>query len=176
MREQKKNFVLGFVAALVVLPLGSLAYFELGFSPMRSDVKPSALETELMNSAVRAATRRNASGLSAPRPASEEMLVAGGKLYLDDCSGCHGAPGKPVRDIVAIYPPAPQLPHVGTQYTEPEIYWIVKHGIRMTAMPSCDPSYSDDQLWALAGFLHRIKTLPPGVLQRIQTKNPAPQN
>ena len=176
MREQKKNFVLGFVAAFCVLPLGSLAYFELGFSPMRSDVRPSALETGLMNSAVRAAVRRNASGLSAPRPANEEMLVAGGKLYLDDCAGCHGTPGKPVRDIVAIYPPVPQLPHVGTQYSELEIYWIVKHGIRMTAMSAYGPFYSDDQLWALAGFLHQIKTLPPGVLERVQAKNPGSQN
>lgn len=176
MREQKMNFALGFVAACFVLPLGSLAYFELGFSPIESDARPSALETGLINSTVRAAVRRNASGLSAPHPASEETLVAGGKLYLDGCAGCHGTPGKPLREIVAIYPPVPQLPYVGTPYTKPEIYWIVKHGIRMTAMSAYGPFYSDDQLWALASFLHRIKTLPPGVLQRIQEKNPASQN
>jgi hypothetical protein len=54
--------------------------------------------------------------------------------------------------------------------------WIAKHGIRMTATSAYGSSYSDDQLWALAGFLHHIKTLPPGVLERIQAKNPASRN
>lgn len=165
-----RNFVLGVAAALVVLPAGMLGYFALGFSQLRSDVKPSALESRIMQSAVRAAARRSASGIPHRAPADNDELVAGGKLYVAGCDGCHGSLGKPFREDLHAFPPTPQLPQVGTQYSEPEIYWIVKHGIRMSSMSAYGPFYSEKQLWALAGFLHRIKNLPPGVLEAIQTK------
>ena len=30
-----------------------------------------------------------------PVAPSEDNLIAGGKIYLSECSGCHGTPGKP---------------------------------------------------------------------------------
>ena len=67
----------------------------------------------------------------------------------------------------------PQLPQVGTQYSQPEMYWIIKHGIRNTAMSAYGSFYSDKELWALTTFLRQIDHLPPGMLERIHTKNAA---
>ena len=165
-----RTFLLGFVAAFVVLPIGALTYFRLGLADTRSDVKPPAWETRLMQSAVRASVRRGASGIQAPTAENiEDAIVEGGKLYVNGCMGCHGEFGKTGEDLDS-YPPVPQLPHVGTQYSEPELYWIVKHGIRNTAMSAYGPFYSEKQMWALASFLRRINNLPPGVLERIQAK------
>jgi mono/diheme cytochrome c family protein len=96
-------------------------------------------------------------------------MVEGGKLYLNGCAGCHGQPGKPGEDL-DHYPPVPQLAQVGTQYSEPEMYWIIKHGICNTAMSAYGPFYSDKEMWALASFLRQIDNLPPRVLDRIQPK------
>lgn len=165
-----KTFLLGFVTALAVLPAAVLGYFSLGLAETRSDAGPPAWERQLMNSTVHASIRRNAAGLHAPVPANvEDAMVEGGKLHLNGCAGCHGTPGKPGEDL-DHYPPVPQLPQVGTQYSEPELYWIVKHGIRHTAMSAYGPFYSDKEMWALASFLRRIDHLPPGVLDRIQPK------
>jgi mono/diheme cytochrome c family protein len=102
--------------------------------------------------------------LNSPLLESDETLIAGGKLYLNDCVGCHGAPGKPPSDFGAtFYPPAPQLARDGTTYSEGEVYWIAKHGIRRTGMSAQSSSYSDQQLWLLAGFITRITNLPPRV-------------
>lgn len=165
-----KTFLLGFFAAFVVLPLAGLAYFRLGFAEVQSDAKPPAWETRVMQSAVHASVRRGASGMQAPPPGNlDDAIVEGGKLYRNGCMGCHGEPGKAGEDL-DHYPPVPQLPQVGTQYSEPELYWIVKHGIRNTAMSAYGPFYSDQQMWALASFLRRINRLPPGVWERIQAK------
>jgi hypothetical protein len=59
---------------------------------------------------------------------------------------------------IATYPRAPQLPHIGTQHTEPQIYWIVKHGIRMTAMSAYGRFYSEQELWSIAAFIHQIRS------------------
>jgi mono/diheme cytochrome c family protein len=165
-----KPFLLGFVTALVVLPAAVLGYFRLGLAETRSDARPPAWERQLMSSTVHASVHRSAAGLHAPVPANvEDAMVEGGKLYLNGCAGCHGEPGKTSEDL-DHYPPVPQLAQVGTQYSEPELYWIVKHGVRNTAMSAYGPFYSDKEMWALASFLRHIDKLPPGVLERIHTK------
>ncbi|HYL86332.1 MAG TPA: cytochrome c [Candidatus Angelobacter sp.] len=165
-----KKFLMGFVAAMVVLPVGCLACFAVGFSPIQADLKPSALETALLRSAVRASVRHNAAGVPNPPAASKDDIVAGGKLYVLGCQGCHGNLGGVYQEDYDLYPAPPQLPHVGTQYSEPELYWILKHGVRMTGMSACGPFYSEKELWSLAAFLRRIDKLPPEMLERIRPK------
>jgi hypothetical protein len=80
--------------------------------------------------------------------------------------GCHGAPGKPSEFGVLFYPPAPQFFQMGTQFSESEIVWIGRHGIRRTGM--YPQSYTDDKLWTLAAFITRAKNLSPSVLNGIQ--------
>ncbi len=163
-----KNFVVGFVAPFVVLPLLALAYFALGFGDTPSDLKPPRWETAIIQPAVHAAVKRNASNLRVPSTATEESIIAGGKLYVMGCMGCHGEPGKPYAEDHANFPPVPQLPHVGTKYSESEIYWVIKHGIRFTAMSAYGPFYKEDQLWSLAAFVLRIDALTPVELEAIQ--------
>jgi mono/diheme cytochrome c family protein len=172
-----KNFLVGFIAAVVVLPVGALTYFRLGCEETRSDARPPAWETRLMTSAVHASVRRSASGIQAPSSENlDDAIVAGGKLYFEGCAGCHGQPRKAEQDL-SHYPPVPQLWQVGTKYSEPEIHWIIQHGIRHTAMSAYGPFYSDKQLWALASFVRRMDNLPPGALERIQAKTaPAATN
>jgi mono/diheme cytochrome c family protein len=165
-----RNFVLGLCAAVVLLPTGILGYFALGLTDVRSDSKASRLESEIMTSAVRAAVRRGASGISSPATANDERIIAGGKLYVAGCAGCHGELAKPFREDQDHFPPVPQLPHAGTNYAEPELYWIVKHGIRMSGMSAYGKAYSEQQLWALSALVYRIKNLPPDVLEAIQAK------
>ncbi|HWZ83008.1 MAG TPA: cytochrome c [Terriglobales bacterium] len=167
-----RNFVLGMFASVVVVPLVVLLYFVFGLASTQADVSPSTIETQTMRQAVLASVRRSASGLSVPGPASNETLVVGGKLYVAGCVGCHGAIATPLQEDHDHFPPVPQLPYAETQYSEPELYWIVKHGVRMTAMSAYGPFYSEKELWAVAGFLHRIKSLPPEVVAAMQPRKP----
>lgn len=163
-------FAYGFVSAVLALTLGSIAYFAFGFGQVGADQKPSALEKTILGSAVRSSVRRAAAKIPPAPSANEESLLAGGKLYVAGCAGCHGALEGPYREDRSLFPPAPQLPHVGTHYAEPELYWIVKHGIRMTGMSAYGPFYSEKELWALAAFLRRINNLPPDVIENLRSK------
>jgi mono/diheme cytochrome c family protein len=168
-----KTFLLGVIAALVLLPACALGYFRLGLAETSSDANPPAWETFVMQSAVRASVHRSAADLEAPLTENiDEAVIEGGKLYLNGCAGCHGTPGKPGEDL-SSYPRVPQLPQVGTHYSQPEMYWIIKHGIRNTAMSAYGRFYSDKELWALTSFLGQINHLPPGMLDRIQAKKAA---
>jgi mono/diheme cytochrome c family protein len=166
-----KRFVLGFVTGAVVT-LSTLGCLRFGLADMRADAAAPAWATRWMFSSVHASIRRSVPpGLKSPQPISDETLIAGGKLYLNDCVGCHGAPGKPASDFGAtFYPPAPQLARDGTRYSEAEIYWVSRHGIRRTGMSAQGSSYSDDHLWLLAGFISRLTSLPPRVRDALDQK------
>jgi len=162
-----KNFIVGCLAAIVIVVIGTLAYLGLGLASVGADAKPPAWEAGLMNSAVHASVRQRASRIENPLSPTNETLIAGGKLYLDDCVGCHGAPGKPPSAFGAsFYPPAPQFPLIGTQYSEAEVFWVAKHGIRRTGMFP-QPWYTDTELWTLSAFITRIESLSPNVMQAI---------
>jgi len=166
------KFLTGFVTGGMVLTLCVLGYLRVGLADFRADAPADPWVNRWMVSGVHASVRRSVSpDLKSPLPADDETLIAGGKLYLNDCIGCHGAPGKPASDFGAtFYPPAPQLARDGTQYTEAEIYWIAKHGIRKTGMSAQASSYSDQQLWLLSRFISHITNLPPRVRGRIEEK------
>ena len=166
-----KYFLLGVLFTLLVLILGGLACLRLGFAEVRADVPPGKWETALMFSAAHASVRRRAPELPNPIPPTNVNLVAGGKLYLNECSGCHGAPGKPGLPD-ALYPPIPQFPGRGTDYTESQIFWIAKHGIRLSGMFANGKWDSDEKLWTISAYVSRIKSLPPQVQQELAKPEP----
>ncbi len=90
-----KNFLLGVVAGSALLILGIMLYLRLGLAEVRADLQPSSLETKILTAAVHASIRRQAPEISNPIAPTDENLIAGGKLFSGNCSGCHGNPGSP---------------------------------------------------------------------------------
>lgn len=163
-----KNFLLGAFTTLAVLAAGTLCYLLLGFAEVRGDHPGSALETRLMRAAVYASVQRHAPEMPNPVAPTDDNLIAGGKMYLGECGGCHGAPGKvKPNDPMPLYPPIPQFPLVGTEYTEAQIFWVAKHGIRRSGMFSNGMWDSDQRLWTIAAFIKRMKSLPPHVTEEL---------
>jgi mono/diheme cytochrome c family protein len=170
-----KNFLLGFLTGLVIAILAALGYLRAGLADVRADEPVPQWQAALMSASIHASVRRSAPKAENPLPPGDARLVAGGKLYLNDCVGCHGEPGKPPSDFGAtFYPPVPQFPTAGTKYSEAEIFWVAKHGIRRTGMSAQGFTYGDRDLWALASFISRISNLPPNVMDELHRKPEAP--
>jgi mono/diheme cytochrome c family protein len=88
-----------------------------------------------------------------------EKVTIGVEHYAAHCAVCHGAPGVPKGDIAhGLYPPPPDLAKAAPRYTPAELFWIVKHGIKMTGMPAWS-DHSDDELWATVGFLEKLPAM-----------------
>jgi len=66
-----------------------------------------------------------------------------------------------------LYPPIPQLPVAGTTYTEAQIFWVAKHGIRLSGMFANGKWDSDQKLWTVAAYIKRLKSLPPRVREEL---------
>jgi len=159
-----KNFLLGVLVTTMALAICMFGYLRLGLPEVRADLSPPRWESYLMNSVVHASVRRRAPELPNPIQPTDENLIAGGKFYLDACAGCHGTPGKPFGGKgPVLYPPIPELPVVGTEYSEAQIFWIAKHGLRRSGMFANGVWASDEKLWTAAAYIKHLKSLPPSV-------------
>jgi mono/diheme cytochrome c family protein len=162
-----KQFFLGVLVTVVVLAIGGLIYLRFGFAEMRGDVPPSRLESSLMHMAVHSSVRRHAPEVPNPVAPTDDNLIAGGKIYLGECSGCHGAPGKAQKWGDPLNPAPPRLAEVGTEYSEAQIFWVAKHGVRRTGMFANGVWETDQKLWTVAAYIYRIRNLPPRVVDEI---------
>ena len=169
-----RNFLYGVLFTLVVLAVGAIGYLRLGYAEVAGDLPPGRMEKGLMFGSVHASVRRRAPELPNPIQATDENLVAGGRIYLNECSGCHGTPGKAEDISGSLYPPIPQLPQTGTDYTESQIFWVAKHGIRLSGMFANGKWDDDKKLWTVATYIKRIKAIPASVQAEL-SKPPAPE-
>jgi len=156
--------LIGFVLGLVLLlAIGAVVVFT-GHFPFHATAKPPQWERRIANLALDPAVERKAAKLASPIAATDEDLMRGMKLYRENCAGCHGDRGKPSRwGQHNFYPPAPQLAERGVGDPVPNIFVVVKYGIRYTGMGGWKDQVPDDDLWRVATFLSRVKSLPPAV-------------
>ena len=166
-------FLEGFAVGTLALFLLALLFLESGRIDIRADVAPSTLVSRFLDTATHASVRRHAPALQSPLPDDEQTLISGGKLFLNDCVGCHGEPGKPSKFGATFYPPVPQLAQTPTRYSEAQIVWIAKHGIRRSGMGAEGTSYSDTDYWRLAAFIRQMTMLSPHVLESIKPPPPS---
>jgi len=156
-----RRFLAGAVAALLAEVSLGLIVIGAGGAPVSADRPPSALETRLLGMALRTSVARNAASESEPPPPSQDDLTAGAEIYTEMCARCHGDSAGGVNALGAsFYPPAPRLTGRGSTYSERELFWIIKHGIRNTAMPAWGSLLSDDDIHQVAAVVKRFDTLP----------------
>src|SRR3546814_12281192 len=72
----------------------------------------------------------------------------------DVCSSdLSGKPG-----ALQLYPPAPVLFN-GSDRSPSQKFWIIKHGIKLTAMPAWGKSHDDRLIWDMVAFLQQLPAL-----------------
>ena len=88
----------------------------------------------------------------------------GKALFVGNCAFCHGgakAKISPMRDNFS--PPVPQLINRIPHDDDAWLFWVTKHGVRMTGMPAWDGILSDDEMWKVIAFIKHSDQLPPEV-------------
>jgi mono/diheme cytochrome c family protein len=93
--------------------------------------------------------------------------------YSVACTPCHGAPGIDPAPWLVLNPPAESLAETAARWSDAELYWIVKHGIKMTGMPALGPTHGDDDLWAIAAFVRQLPEMTPEVYSAMAERHAA---
>lgn len=102
-----------------------------------------------------------------------QRISAGAGLYNEMCTACHLAPGmQPTEMSQGLYPKAPEFSR-GNDLTSAEKFWVIKHGIKMTAMPAWGITHNDTLVWDMVAFLNKLPSLTPAQYQAAVKSAPA---
>jgi mono/diheme cytochrome c family protein len=159
------KFFLGVVVGIGLVVLASYLFMTRGGIFMGTHTKPLPMERTITGAAIRASIGKSADDPS-PLPEDETNLLAGAKIYMQACAGCHGRLDQGSSGAKGFYPPPPHLLPRGTGLTDDPVgttHWLVKNGIRFSAMPSFDKKLSDSEIWQVSLLLRNADKLPNSV-------------
>jgi mono/diheme cytochrome c family protein len=164
--DMLRGFILGVIVTVIVAVGGVWLALKSGAVAANADVTPGGLELWAAHTSLGATLKREAPTGPNPVAATDASLSEGVKLYAAHCAICHGgSAGEASASPIAkgLYPRPPQLATDGVE-DDPEgmSFWKIKHGIRLTGMPSWSNALNDQQIWTLALFLKHMDKLPPG--------------
>lgn len=93
---------------------------------------------------------------------SDTILVRRGSVHFEDtCATCHGAPGVDRSEMAEGLNPEPPALHEELPWTDREMFWIVKNGMKFTGMPAFGPTHSEEDLWSMVAFMRRLPEMSP---------------
>ena len=147
-----KGVVLGILLSALLVAGCVYYYFSSGNAPMATSAAPMPFEKPLAGIGLHAYLEK----LPHPEPqvpADEANLIAGAKVYKEQCATCHGLPNEPKSAVAqGMYPQPPQLFHgAGVTDDEPwESYWKVENGIRLSGMPGFKGQLTEKQIWQVS--------------------------
>jgi mono/diheme cytochrome c family protein len=179
------RILIGILLGCILFPAALRLYFQYGSPPLAVGDKPFFHEEDLTQAPLRYRVPREAPKFS-PIPVSEENLVAGARVYREQCAVCHGLHGKPASIGSRMYPVAPPLWEVRSfgdivgVSSDPvgQTYWKVANGLRLSGMPAYQGVLTDTEIWQVSLLLANAnKPLPPAALSLLheQAAQPAPQ-
>lgn len=169
-----KGILLGIILGFVLVFLGAYGYFATGHAPVATNSPEMPFESKFAKIALHAYLDKVPHSES-PVPADETNLLAGAKIYKEQCAVCHGLPGEPRNAIANGMFPKPPLLFRGTGVTDDEAwesYTKVSGGIRMTGMPGFKERLSDTQMWQVSQLVKTADKLPASVKAELTPANP----
>ncbi|AEH90869.1 cytochrome c, class I [Mesorhizobium opportunistum WSM2075] len=151
-----KHVLIAAVCLPIVILLGAwIGFFNVGASTGHWKVTAWFLEL-----AMRSAVRTYALTVNAPRTLDRRGIPAAAGHFAQGCAICHGAPGE-LRSpaVLRMLPQPPDLALTVGDWTDAQLFRIVKHGIRFTGMPAWPARDRDDEVWAMVAFLRELPKL-----------------
>ncbi len=173
-----KKVLLTLVGVVFAAILGAAALVYSGLYDISATDQHLAPTYRILDLAMRRSVDFRADRLEVPRLDDPAMRERGLALYEAHCVQCHGAPGvAPQPFALGLTPVAANLAHTARAWTPAELYWVVKHGIKMTGMPAWSFRMEDADLWAVVAFVETLPELSPARYQvlraQLQPRHPA---
>ena len=150
------SFVVGILASLLVPVLLMVT----GAIDVGADVKPGLIERTLAPWARDRSVAKRAPKEKNPQAGDPAAIATGLAHYREMCVMCHGAPGVAAAELSeGLNPSAPALGEQGDDTPDGELFWVIKHGIRMTPMPAFGPTRTDKEIWGIVAFIRHLPDL-----------------
>lgn len=157
---------------LAILATAGLTIAWLGIINIGASTGHWAITDRFLHWSMRNAVRTQ-SALTVAEPASDPTgMVSAAGHYASTCAFCHGAPGEPMPPMMqSATPPTPSLVETAGEWSDPQLFWIIKHGVKFTPMPAWTAMERDDEVRRMVAFVRRLPAMRPAEYQALARGN-----
>jgi len=167
----KKQFGFMLIGALAVLVLGGVAFIGSGVYNIGADDHHTKLVLAIIEQLRDRSIVAHSNSIEAHYVEDPQRIALGAQRYAALCVGCHLAPGVTKSDIrQGLYPHPPNLAQEELQQAQ-RAFWIVKHGIKMSAMPAWGKSLDDETIWDVVAFVRKMPDMTPETYQQLSQQH-----
>ncbi len=171
MNNPFKRYLAAMLLVLAALILGVGGFVYSGIYNIGADsphTRPMLLLMQLVRDR---SIERHSRDLSVPGLDDPALILKGAGQYAAMCTGCHLAPGMADSEIrPGLYP---QPPNLSRHPVDPRAaFWVIKHGIKMSAMPAWGGSHDDATIWSMVAFLQKLPGMTPAQYKDIVARAP----
>ncbi|MDE1899154.1 MAG: cytochrome c [Xanthomonadaceae bacterium] len=167
-----KNTLIVLLGAALAVALGLYAFMWLGMYNMGADSPHWKATVSMLTMMRERSIEKHAANIAVPSDINDpKLILKGAGQYAAMCSGCHLAPGITDSEIrPGLYPQPPDLSQV--RVDPRKAFWVIKHGIKMSAMPAWGFSHDDATIWSMVAFLQKLPGMTPAEYRAIVAKAP----
>jgi len=153
--------LLVFGAVLAAILVAGLGIVYTGAFNIAADNPHWGITSRLIETTRERSITVRARSVAAPPSLEDAQLIAmGAEHYAEMCTGCHLAPGMKDTEIrTGLYPKPPNLVEHGAHRKPAEMFWIIKHGLKMTGMPAWGVTHDDQSIWGMVALLQKLPEL-----------------
>jgi len=163
------RYVLTLVIVLVVLAAGALLFAWSGFYSIAATEHHWPITKSFIALLRDRSVEVRSGEIKPPDLNAPTLAEAAFPHYHGMCRLCHGAPGYPPEEFAkGLYPEPPAMAsgRIQKSLSGAEMYWIVKHGLKMTGMPAFSPTHNEEELWGLVALAKQMPEMSPDHYQQ----------
>lgn len=151
------KILLSILGTLVLVCGLAIGYVFSGNYNVAATVQHSGLTARLLHELKERSIESHAPDVGVA-PTDSASLARGFHEVDEMCITCHGAPGiEPTAIGQGMNPEPPDLGEAADEFSDGQLFWIVKHGIKLAGMPAFGPTHSDSTLWGIVGAMRQMR-------------------
>lgn len=153
------RYVLTIFFVVAVLAAGALLFAWSGLYNIAATRPHWAVTSSFIEMLRDRSITAHSDGIQAPDLNDPQLVGAAFSHYHGMCRLCHGAPEYPPEEFAkGLYPAPPSMSegHIQEKRSPAELYWIIKHGLKMTGMPAFGPTHDENELWGLVALAQEM--------------------
>lgn len=157
------------VLAAITIALGAIVYS--GLYNIGADDRHWSVTLQLLQSVRNRSIHVRSENLKIPNLSDPRLVLQGAGQYASMCTGCHLAPGVEHSEMRSgMYPQPLNLSKV--RVDPRDAFWVIKHGVKMSAMPAWGSTHDDPTIWNIVAFLQKLPDLTPRQYKDMVAKAP----
>ena len=155
------------VIGFVVVALAAVAYIKK--AGLAADREPNRVESFVARHIVRLSIPSHLASATSPLVTDPEAWRAGLESFKGRCAVCHAADGRGGTSVGPnMYPPVPDLASAPMQqFSDGELFAIVRHGVSWTGMPAFRSTLSDEDIWRLVAYIRQLPKMTAADIERL---------